>query len=180
MNEIKFNLGGIGQGDKVYKTVNLAEVCDITCNIMDLDAFCEDETVDEFYMSHTLEHIPVTEYKNFLLNLKRKLKVGGTIRVIQTDVGRLMKMWVNGEVSFRTMRAPIFTPASRCQSNILQQHQSMWSQEELIKDFESIGLKAEGFDAGCWYFDIDDDLIQEDTFADQNKPIPNLGVIAKK
>lgn len=177
---LKYNLGGIGKGNPEYKTVNLAEICDIHENILHLDNFCSDNTVDEFYLSHTLEHISVLEYKNFLINMKNKLKVGGKIKVIQTDVGKLVKMWVNGEINFRAMRAPIFTPASRCDSNILQQHQSMWSQEELIKDFEAIGMKAEGFDAGNWLYDIDDDLLPEETRAYYGVPIPNLGVLAEK
>jgi predicted SAM-dependent methyltransferase len=180
MSVVRFNLGGIGKNNPDYKTVNLAEICDIEANIMDLDSFCKDNSVDEFFLSHTLEHIPVTEYKKFLLKLKTKLKKGGVIRVIQTDVGRLVKMWTDGEISFRAMRAPIFTPASRCESNILQQHQSMWSQEELIKDFQSIGMEAEGFDAGFWQYDIDDDMIPEETKLDYGKNIPNLGVIATK
>jgi predicted SAM-dependent methyltransferase len=179
MSKLKFNLGGIGQGSE-YKTVNLAEICDIHANIMDLDSFCKDNSVDEFYLSHTLEHIPVTEYKKFLLHMITKLKVGGTIRVIQTDVGRLIQMWANGEISFRAMRAPIFTPATRCESNILQQHQSMWSQQELIKDFEALGMSAEGFDAGFWGYDIDDDILPEETKNDFGKHIPNLGVLATK
>jgi predicted SAM-dependent methyltransferase len=179
MEKLKFNLGGIGQGGE-YKTVNLAEVCDIHANIMDLDSFCEDGTVDEFYLSHTLEHIKITEYKQFLLAMKKKLKDGGTIKVIQTDVGRLIKMWTDGQITFRTMRAPIFTPATRCDSNILQQHQSMWSQEELIKDFQSIGMEVEGFDAGSWQYDVEDDIFPKDTEKDYGKDIPNLGVIAKK
>lgn len=177
---LKFNLGGIGVGGKEYKTVNLAEVCDIKANIMDLDSFCSDNQVDEFFLSHTLEHITVTEYKNFLLNMKNKLKVGGKIKVIQTDIGRLIKMWVDGKISFRTMRAPIFTPATRCKDNILQQHQSMWNQEELIKDFESIGMIAEGFDAGYWQYDVYDDILPQETEIDFGKNIPNLGVIATK
>jgi hypothetical protein len=147
MKELKFNLGGIGKGGQEYKTVNLAEICDIDANIMDLDSFCKD---------------------------------GGTIKVIQTDIGRLIKMWTDGQITFRTMRAPIFTPATRCDSNILQQHQSMWSQEELIKDFNSIGMKAEGFDAGHWQYDVEDDIIPEETKKDFGKDIPNLGVIATK
>lgn len=179
MSTLKFNLGGIGCNTD-YKTVNLAEVCDIKANIMDLDSFCQDNTVDEFFLSHTLEHIPVTHYKKFVLHMHRKLKVGGTIRVVQTDIGRLIQMWVNGEISFRAMRAPIFTPASRCDSNILQQHQSMWSQQELIKDFEAFGMTAEGFDAGVWLYDIDDDILPEETKNDFGKRMPNLGVLATK
>ena len=180
MQQLKFNLGGIGKGGQEYKTVNLAEICDIDANIMDLDSFCEDGTVDEFYLSHTLEHISILEYKKFLLHMKQKLKDGGRIKVIQTDIGRLIKLWTDGNITFRTMRAPIFTPATRCDSNILQQHQSMWSQEELIKDFNSIGMKAEGFDAGHWQYDVEDDIIPEDTKKDFGKDIPNLGVIATK
>lgn len=177
---IKFDLGGVGSGKKGYKTVNLVASSDIKENIMDLDKFCEDGTVDEFYLSHTVEHIPVTHYKQFLLNLKRKLKVGGHIQVVQTDAGRLIQMWVDGQISFRAMRAPIFTPASRCHDNLLQQHQSMWSAEELIKDFQSIGMTAESFDAGYWKYDLDDDLIPEETKKDFGKHIPNLGVISTK
>ena len=180
MNEIKFDLGGIGTGKNGYKTVNLAASCDIKENIIELDKFCEDDSVDEFYLSHTVEHIPVTHYKQFLLDLKRKLKIGGRITVIQTDIGRVIKMWVAGEISFRAMRAPIFTPASRCYNNLLQQHQSMWSDEELIKDFQSVGMTAESFDAGYWKYDLDDDLLPEETKKDFGKKIPNLGVIAKK
>ena len=177
---LKFDLGGIGYGKDGYKTVNLAATCDIYSNIMELDNFCEDSTVDEFFLSHTVEHIPVTQYKDFLLRMKRKLKSGGAIKVIQTDVGRLIKMWIEGEISFRTMRTPIFTPASRCYDNLLQQHQSMWNAEELVKDFQSIGLSAEEFDAGFWKYDLDDDLIPEETKKDFGKKIPNLGVIATK
>jgi predicted SAM-dependent methyltransferase len=180
MNEIKFDLGGIGAGTNGFKTVNLAASCDIKENIIELDKFCEDNSVNEFYLSHTVEHIPVTHYKQFLLDLKRKLKIGGRITVIQTDVGRVIKMWVDGEISFRTMRAPIFTPASRCHDNLLQQHQSMWNAEELIKDFQSVGMAAESFDAGYWKYDLDDDLLPEETKKDFKKKIPNLGVIAKK
>lgn len=177
---IKFDLGGIGYGKNGYKTVNLAAKCDVHENIMELDKFCSDGTVDEFYLSHTVEHIPVTHYKNFILDLKRKLKIGGTIKVIQTDAGKLIQMWVAGEISFRTMRAPIFTPASRCHDNLLQQHQSMWTTEELIKDFKAIGMDAKSFDAGFWKYDLDDDILPEETKIDLGKRIPNLGVIATK
>lgn len=180
MNGLKFDLGGRGYGKNGYKTVNLAAKCDIHENILDLDKFCEDNSVTEFFMSHTLEHIPITAYKDFLLSLKKKLKTGGTIKIVQTDIGKLMKMWIDSKISFRTMRCPIFTPASRCHDNLLQQHQSMWSQEELIKDFQAIGMQAEGFDAGTWKYDLLDDILPEETEKDFGKLIPNLGIIATK
>lgn len=180
MNDLRFNLGGLWTGDPIYKTVNLAEDCDIKADIMNLDSFCDDETVDEFFLSHTIEHIPVTEYSNFILNMKKKLKSGGIIRIQQTDSGKIIKMWTDGEISFRSMRTMIFTPANRCVNNTLQQHQSMWSQEEMIKDFEAFGFLCSTYDAGHWQFDMQDDILQSDTDPDFGKDIPNLGIIAQK
>lgn len=179
MTKIKYNLGGIGKGGE-YKTVNLAEQADINHDIMDLSFFCKDNSVDEFFLSHTLEHVPVIKYSEFVLNMKKKLKKGGIIRIIQTDVGKVIKMWADGKIPFRVMRSPIFTPASRCDANILQQHQNMWSEEELIKDFQAFGMKVSSFDAGCWLYDIEDDILPSETRDFYGTPIPNLGVIAQK
>jgi predicted SAM-dependent methyltransferase len=179
VNLLKYNLGGIGKGEE-YKTVNLAELADINHDIMDLSSFCKDNSVNEFLLSHTLEHIPVTKYSSFILDMKRKLKRGGQIRVIQTDVGKVIRMWIDGKISFRAMRAPIFTPASRCESNILQQHQNMWSAEELMRDFQNFDFEVEEFDAGFWLYDIEDDIFPEESKSFFGIPIPNLGVLATK
>ena len=56
----------------------------------------------------------------------------------------------------------------------------MWSDEELIKDFQSVGMTAKSFDAGYWKYDMDDDLFPEETKKDFGKKIPNLGVIVEK
>lgn len=178
--QIKFDLGGIGPGRDGYLTVNLAADCDIKEDITALDNFCQDNSVDEFFLSHTLEHIPVTQYQSFLTHLKTKLKPGGKIKVIQTDAGRLIHLWTDGKLDFRSMRSAIFTPASRAKHNVFNQHQNMWTQQELIKDFESIGMQAQGFDAGSWPYDIEDDILPNQTSMDYGKPIPNLGVIAVK
>ena len=177
---MKFDLGGVGKGTNGYTTVNLGTYADIKADIMNLDSFCEDNSVDEFYMSHTLEHVPVIHYADFVRNLIKKLKVGGTIKVIQTDVGEVVKMWTRGELLFRSARTTIFTPANRCYNNILQQHQSMWTADELRRDFEFFGMKAETFDAGSWSYDMQDDLCTNETQVDHGKQIPNLGVIATK
>lgn len=179
MNLLKFDLGGIGHNPG-YKTVNLSAAADLCYDIMHLDKFCQDDSVDEFYLSHTLEHIPIIYYSKFILDMKRKLKINGKIKIVQTDIGQVIKMIVNNEISFRSGRSTIFTPASRCSSNILQQHQNMWSAEELAKDFKEFGFKTEIFDAGYWIFDIDDDILKEENCKDYGKHIPNLGVIATK
>lgn len=182
MNEVlKFDLGGTRKRTLPgFKIVNLVGDCDVHADITDLDKFAEDNTVDEFYLSHTLEHIPILKYHQFLLDMKRKLKVGGKIRVTQSDAESVIKMWVNGELTFRSMRGILFPPANRAEISTLLQHQSMWSEEELIKDFEAIGMIAENYDAGSWKFDVDDDIIPNATREDFGKRIKNLGVIAVK
>lgn len=177
---IKFDLGGVGKGINGYKTVNLAVEADIKENITNLDLFCNDNSVDEFYMSHTLEHVSVIDYKKFISNLKKKLKVGGIVKIIQTDVGEVLKMLHNNKLLFRSARACIFPPANRCINNILLQHQNMWSAKELARDFEFIGMKTELFDAGSWSFDVYDDIYVSETIVDFGKPIPNIGVKATK
>lgn len=177
---IKFDLGGVGKGTNGYKTVNLAVDADIKEDIINLDLFCEDNSVDEFYMSHTLEHISIIHYKKFILDLKRKLKIGGIIKIIQTDVGEVLKMLENKKLLFRSARACIFPPANRCINNMLLQHQNMWSANELARDFEYIDMKTEIFDAGSWSFDVEDDIYTSETIVDFGKRIPNIGVKAIK
>jgi hypothetical protein len=41
-------------------------------------------------------------------------------------------------------------------------------------------MKAEGFDAGYWQYDVYDDILPKETEIDFGKNIPNLGVIATK
>ncbi|MCK9441037.1 MAG: hypothetical protein M0Q13_06415 [Methanothrix sp.] len=70
---LKFDLGGTKDHDD-YISVNLSGYANIKSNILDLDNFCNDNTVDEFYMSHTYEHINPIDTPLFLKNVLRKLK----------------------------------------------------------------------------------------------------------
>jgi len=178
---MKFNLGGTGKDPDGYITVNIAVKCDISANILDLDSFIKnDGTVDEFFMRHALEHIPVDKYKSFLLDLNRKLCIGGQIKIIQTDIGKLMHRYVNGEIPFRVLRGPVFTPGYILMKNKYNQHMNMWDINTLIEDFNSIGMAAKSFDAGFWKYDLRDDMIDGYTEQYHGIPIDNLGVIATK
>jgi len=177
---VKYDLGGTIPREG-YVTINLSPGADRWCNILDVDTFHPtDGDVDEFLLEHTLEHVPVTRYVKFLKDLYRKLRVGGSVVVVQTDADAVIRDYVAGRLSFRSMRSTLFTPEDRIRDNVLQTHHNMWSGEELARDFRAVGFKARTFAAGSWGFDMYDPLYDEDVKRDHGKPISNLGVIARK
>lgn len=178
---LRYDLGGVGHGTWGRTTVNLAAECDVHHDIRDLDGFVpEDGVVDEFFLSHTLEHVGSVDYAAFLRDLHRKLRVGGRVIVVQTDVGEVIRAWIDGRLSFRAMRTTVFTPADRLRENPYHMHHNMWTAETLAEDFRAVGFHAETFDAGDWPYDQLDELYPEETREYWGVPIPNLGVIATR
>jgi hypothetical protein len=165
----------IPKGRDGFVTVNLHDECDLRADVTELDSFCADDSVDEFLLSHTLEHIYPTKYKRFLQDLHRKLVPGGRVTVIQTDVEQVLRLWVEGKLNWRSMRSTIFTPATRLH-NPYNVHYGMWSAAELCRELECVGFRTETFDAGSWPFDMLDDLLPEYTRACHGVRIGNLGV----
>lgn len=180
MNKIiKFDLGGVGI-KKNRTTVNMVQPCDIEHDITDLDYFCEDNSVDEFFMSHTLEHIPTLNIKKFFNGLFKKLKSGGRVIVLQTDIGEVIKLWTQGKLSFRAMRTTVFTPEERLNVNPYHQHHNMWDAQTLMEDFQSCGFKSWSENHKPWIFDLNDTFLPQDCKKYHGIKIPNLFVIAEK
>lgn len=176
----KYDLGGVWSRPG-YITVNLQPGADRCCDITQLDrVHAADGEVAEFLLSHTLEHIPVTKYVQFLCDLHRKLRPGGSVVVVQTDADRVIRDYIAGRLSFRSMRSTLFTPEDRLRDNPLNAHQNMWSAEELARDFRTVGFDVTVFNAGTWAFDMWDPLHPGDLARDHGKPIWNLGVRATK
>lgn len=177
---MKFDLGGTGSGGS-HTTVNLIGEPDICCDIALVDRYVPlDGTVEEFRLSHTLEHIPSEHYVEFLLALRRKLRVGGILTVIQTDAAAVLEQYQRGELGFRAMRSTLFPPADRLRLNSLNRHQQMWSADELRRDLEALGFLTEKFDAGTWPLDTVDELFPEEVIPLHGTPIRNLGVRGTK
>jgi Glycosyltransferase sugar-binding region containing DXD motif len=175
---LKFDLGGLGRGGD-RRTVNIHEDADVQHDFLDFDAYCDDGTVEEFYLSHALEHIPSPRYRQFLLDMKRKLRPGGTVRVVQSDIKRCLELYHQGALSFLALRTVIFPPADRLRQNPYHQHFNMWGAEELAGDFRAAGyVSAELFDAGSWPMDMTDELHPGAVEQYHGVAIPNLGVVA--
>ena len=178
---LRYDLGGRKSANQRRIAVNLVGNSDLQHDIRDLDAFIsEDGAVDEFYLSHTLEHIPVVDYGKFLRDLYRKLRIFGRVIVIQTDAGKVLEAWHSGQLSFRAMRATLFPQSAQIRKNALNLHHNMWTEEELAADFRAVGFVAETFDAGAWRYDQLDELLPEETRPYFGVPIRNLGVLATK
>jgi len=181
MKPIKFDLGGVHKSRDGWQSVNLGNVnCDIQADILDLDAFCQDGTVDEFALVHTLEHVPIPLYSKFLRDMLRKLKPGGMVMVQQTDAAEVMRMWQCGVLSFRAMRCCLFPPAERIKQNRYQQHMNCWGPEEMGDDFRACGYAAYSLFASpfAWPFDTRDEF--DDLADDQGTLIPNFRIEAVK
>lgn len=180
MTTRRFDLGGVGS-HAGWATVNLNAPADVAHDIIDLDVLApQDESVEAFRLSHTLEHVPVTAYPRFLRHLYRKLKPGGSVEIVLTDAGEVIRQWTRGELSFRSMRSTLFTPADRVGANPLNLHQNMWTADELTRDLRAVGFDVQPFDAGSWGLDMTDEFCPGDLLADRGKPIRNLGLRATK
>lgn len=95
-NRVKLNLGcgndiipGYINIDKYNNTGGV----DINCDIMELPF--EDGTVDEIYISHVFEHIPINDTYIALDEWHRVLKVGGTLEIRIPDLEHEVKEWLS-------------------------------------------------------------------------------------
>ena len=96
----KYDLGGVGKGRDGWRTVNLVEGVDIHHDICDLDGICANGSVDVFLMRHTLEHLPLPVLHPFLDGVRRKLRLGGRLVVIQTDGRKVLAMYQRRRLDF--------------------------------------------------------------------------------
>lgn len=55
--------------------------------------FLADQSVDVIYTSHMVEHLDKVEFKNFLIEVKRLLIPGGTLRIVVPDLEKLVKIY---------------------------------------------------------------------------------------
>ena len=182
MNEahLRFDLGRVASRQG-WKSVNPVGAPDIRCDLLDVDSYAPvDGSVEAFLLSHTLQQIPSDHYKEFLIKLRRKLRSGGTIEVIQTDAAAVLQQWQRGELGFRAMRSTLFPPADRLRKNPHHRHFQMWSGDELIRDFEYLGFHCSQFDAGSWSLDTNDEIVPDELARYRGVQIKNLGIRASK
>ena len=105
---MKINIGGETKKDG-WKILNAQEKHnpDYIGNIEDLTQF-ENETIDEIYASHIIEHINQKKMQNTFKGIFRILKKGGKFYVSVPDLEILCHFFVsplaNKKIKFHTMR----------------------------------------------------------------------------
>jgi hypothetical protein len=187
-NIIKLDLGGVDKGKDGWKTVNLEPGVDIQKDILELDAYCEDGSVDIFRMGHTYEHIPLPYLESFIKKLLKKLKKGGRLIIIQTDIKETLKLYCEGKLDFYSLRDVVFTSINRQINSYkttgrigLLSHKFMWGIEELKKELLYYGFsEVKSFDAGSWDFDFASVFPFQENEKYFGVKIPNLGIEAIK
>jgi predicted SAM-dependent methyltransferase len=73
-----------------------SEIADLKLDFMDLTIF-NNETVDEIYISHSLEHIKRDKIIFFIIELNRILKKNGILRISVPDFEKVVKIYNNSK-----------------------------------------------------------------------------------
>ncbi len=104
---MKLHIGGEAQKDG-WKILNIQkkEGVDFIGDISNLDQF-DNESIEEIYSSHTLEHVRRKDILNTLKGINRVLKKGGKFYVSVPDLSILCHTFINPtappEVKFHVM-----------------------------------------------------------------------------
>lgn len=96
---MKLNVGSGYTHIPGFKRVDVDEKCkpDYLLDIRDLSSI-PDNSVEEIYTAHTLEHIFLVELFPTVRGFCRVLKPGGLITVIVPDGEAVTEDWVNGKI----------------------------------------------------------------------------------
>ena len=86
----------------------------------------EDETVDEIYAGHLLEHFALNE--EVLKEWYRVLKTGGKITITVPDVEKSLKLYSGGELSLDMLNQVVFGADDRD----LQNHHQVFTKDILL------------------------------------------------
>lgn len=183
----KIELGSSVPGGKGWKTVDLRGTPDIREDILNMDRYCEDDSVDVFYLSHTYEHLPLVQLDVWIKKLLSKLKKNGRLIVVHTDIKGSLELYKRGKIDFFCLRDIIMSPiAERKKSFIdtgqdLFHHQFMWGPEELSRELLHYGFsRVERINARTWAFDVRSEFPFQENEKYFGVRIPNLGLIAYK
>jgi predicted SAM-dependent methyltransferase len=182
---IKYDLGGNKDHDG-YISVNLVGYGSIKANILELDSFCNDNDVDEFYMSHTYEHINPIDIPIFLKNILKKLKNGGTFRIVHTNAKKCLDLYFEQKIDFRALRDLLFTSYPRRKKIYmngmdLNGHKYMWGEEELMEELLFYGFsEVKKYNSTFWKFDFENYFPNDHMQDFTGIKIPNLEIIGIK
>ena len=126
MEEKRLNLGA---GDfPIPGFINLdiyeGKGIDIVCNIIKLPF--EDNSIDEIYCGHCIEHNILSDVRKILKECLRVLKIGSRIGIVVPDKDLTPKHMIDGE---------------KIEGKPYKEHHSYWDLEMLKKEVKKVGFK---------------------------------------
>lgn len=107
---------------------------------------CDDESVDEIYVSHVLEHFSHTETHKVLAHWMEKLRPGGLLRLAVPDFPWICKHYLDGE-AINTMG---YVMGGHVDEN--DRHGALFDREMLIDAMVNVGLER----IGSWESEYED------------------------
>ena len=144
---IKLNLGSGGKEThkKGYINIDLYEDSDLRIDCMDIDKHWEENSVDEFYASHIIEHYSFKEVPILLEKIYKLLKPGGKLEIRIPDLQYLgakfgnLGWWKRCSNGKSWMKNGIFGD----QSHEGHFHKSGFSFQTIKQELEKVGFKTE-------------------------------------
>jgi len=129
---MKLHIGGL-QAKEGWKILNImaAENVDYIGDLTDLSQFPND-SVDEIYASHVLEHISHKQIDSTLDGIYRILKVSGKLYISVPDMDRLFRMYLDPNTTSQ-MRFFMMCVIFGGQNDAYDFHYFGWS-EDLLSD----------------------------------------------
>ncbi|MHA2120008.1 MAG: class I SAM-dependent methyltransferase [Promethearchaeota archaeon] len=102
---LNVNIGGTKNWKKInpkirrqWKVMDIAGDPDYKYDLNSRKSFpINDKSVDNYYMSHTLEHIDKNNVIFVLLEIRRTLKSGGLIRIVVPDIKMAIIYYIKGD-----------------------------------------------------------------------------------
>jgi len=125
----------------------------ITDNITSLPNF-QNATVDMVYMCHILEHVKHGDLKKVLLEMKRVLKKGGTLRISVPDFDQIIHIYANTGKNINPIKYPLMGK----QDYPYNTHYSVFNRQYLSELLQKVGFeKITNWDPNdCQYHDFED------------------------
>ena len=170
---MKLNIGG-EQKKEGWKILNIQEndYVDFVGDISDLTQF-EDNTIEEIYASHILEHVIIREVPETLKGIYRILKNNGKFYVSVPDMDILCRIFMSSEAPMRAKLHAIKMMFGG-QMDKFDYHYFGWNYDILEKYLREAGFKNI---EKVKFFDLFDDT---STYAPYNDVPISLNVIAYK
>jgi predicted SAM-dependent methyltransferase len=97
-----------------------------------------DDLADLIYSSHVIEYFCRDEIKDILLDWRRVLKPGGTLRLAVPDFEAIAALYIKGSIKIEQILGPIYGKMKMGESSIF--HKTVYDFESLRSLLEEVGF----------------------------------------